>query len=194
MPKNLVIFCGAGFSAVAGLPVMSNFTDRLRDSSYLSTIDRMWDFDQIQLLCDGLGAFIGGSARNVENLASFLSMMAITQPNRTFPGSFEVNTPAKARDFVIEGMRQLISADVAGDAFAAFTNGAYKIFDLKDVELTFVTTNYDLLIEAMAARMQKHVTPTNDILDGCKQYRDHPIYQGPNVAGVRVFKLHGSIN
>src|SRR5437763_1235036 len=32
---NLVIFCGAGFSHFSGLPLMADFSDRLRASRYL---------------------------------------------------------------------------------------------------------------------------------------------------------------
>src|SRR5205809_91065 len=110
---NLVIFAGAGFGKFAGLPVMTNFSDRLRASGYLK--DRQAEFDHIQLECDALGAFIGGSARNLEQLASFLSVMKLTNPEYRFPGCIKYAAPSDALDLVMECTRRLTCCDLDGN-------------------------------------------------------------------------------
>src|SRR5258705_12774937 len=102
---NLVIFCGAGFSVCAGLPVMKEFATRLRDSDLLNEEERK-DFDSIQHECDYLGAIIGSSSRNVEQLASLLSVLELTRPEfRLRCGK----TAQQALEFIIQKMALLVN-------------------------------------------------------------------------------------
>src|SRR5258705_12165850 len=102
---NLVIFCGAGFSVCAGLPVMKEFATRLRDSDLLNEAERRV-FDSIQHECDYLGAIIGSSSRNLEQLASILAVLQLTRPDFTLRCG---KSAEEALDFIIEKMAFLVS-------------------------------------------------------------------------------------
>src|SRR5882672_11481182 len=94
LPK-LVIFCGAGFSTCANIPVMSQFASRLRSSGYL-TPEEQADFDTIQLTCESMGGLIGVSARNLEQLSSFIAILNLTRPDFRFVGATKYATPQQA--------------------------------------------------------------------------------------------------
>jgi SIR2-like domain len=189
---KLVIFCGAGFSAYAGLPLMSNFSDRLRASEVLG--DRQSDFDAIQLECDSMGAFIGGSARNVEQLASFLGILELTRPSFEFKACKAYRRPKLARELVMEGMRSLVCQPVA---HSRFVGRIRTLFDLRSqAEITFVTTNYDLLIEFAALHLSHNCTPSDPVWNAASRNVSGPqqLYSPWNASAVRLFKLHGSVN
>src|SRR5262245_42140370 len=142
---NLVIFAGAGFSAVAGLPVMANFSDRIRDSGALGG-DERHDFDQIQRECDVLGSFIGGSARNVEQLMSFVSVLDMTLPDYRFVDCKVCKTPRDALFLVTSAIGRLVAAKLPVEQ----CQWCKRLIDLHTgglANLSFVTTNYDRLIE-----------------------------------------------
>jgi hypothetical protein len=189
---HLVIFCGAGFTAPFGLPVMGNFSDRLRSAGHLG--EHQADFDAIQLQCDALGAFIGGSARNLEQLASFLSMLRITRPDFEFPGCKKYRTPAQAMKLVLECMRRMVCPELEGQSVRSATEPLFKFKDA--VKLSFITTNYDLVIEFAALSHTVRTVPTPDILGACDSITDHSsLYRAPGQTGrASIYKLHGSVN
>jgi hypothetical protein len=193
---NLVIFCGAGFSVCAGLPVMKDFAARLRDSDLLDDDERR-DFDSIQHECDYLGAIIGSSSRNLEQLASFLAVLQLTRPE------FKLRcgkTAEQALDFIVEKMALLVNPTMKVTEAAV----ARHIFSaMNAAEVSFVTTNYDVLLELAANGENKtlqtsccdRLTPTKSIVDArvntAEGYRRLHENAGKR---ANLFKLHGSVN
>ena len=94
---------------------MNNFVDRLRDANLLSAADA-YDFDRILTYCNGLGAFVGGSARNLELLASFLASLRLASPEFEIPGCKTHKTPGKALRLIVGAMHQLLYPDITTEA------------------------------------------------------------------------------
>ncbi len=113
--ERLVVFCGAGFSVGVGIPVMADFADELRKSEYLG--DDQAEFDQIQLACDSMGFFIGGSARNLEHLASFLHILSLINPDLRFKGCDRHEKPKDALRLVTRCMRPFERTSVCQGPF-----------------------------------------------------------------------------
>jgi hypothetical protein len=163
---GLVIFCGAGFSADFGIPVMGTFVDRLRDSGFLSPTDQA-EFDDIQLACDSLGLLIGNSSRNLEQLSSILAVLDITRPNFTFPGCKSHNTPADALGLVKRCIHRLVRPDLGSNDLGQLPETLRKIRE--QYNISFVTSNYDLVLE-LAGHGQgaaSPVRPTPSVLRAC---------------------------
>lgn len=195
---RLVVFCGAGFSRAANVPVMSEFGSRLRGGTYLSA-EELADFDRIQAYCNTLSATIGESAQNIEQLASFLSILERSAPEHPIPGcrrfvhAADALTLVKRCLIVLVSGRSLQQANVCG-----------TLLDLvRRFDLSLVTTNYDIVIELAAAsrRFQKAkpvvgigLTPRlrkGLMRDALSDKAFDRLYRDD---GVPLFKLHGSVN
>ncbi|HEX3357765.1 MAG TPA: SIR2 family protein [Tepidisphaeraceae bacterium] len=187
---NLVIFAGAGFSAAFKIPVMRQFSDRIRDQKILSVQDQA-EFDNIQRTCDSMGALIGSSSRNLEQLSSFLAVQNINDPGFIYPGNSRYKTPSEA----IKLIKRCIFELVLPDLTIQDVNGHAQFFDdelHKLCNVTFVTTNYDLVLEMSGLFKQKKLRPTPTVFKNDKS-PTYSIYSWDQTMPP-IFKLHGSIN
>jgi hypothetical protein len=189
---KVVIFCGAGFSAFAGIPLMSTFSDALRSRNVLGGDQE--EFDRIQLRCDSLGAFIGGSARNLEQLASILAMLEIDRPYYQFEECQRYKSPQQAMHLITFAMRKMVCPLLPAERVKEWT--APLLHLAKKADLSFVTTNYDLLLEFAAASQGLRIYPTGDIAEACiHENNESSLYfsrRGEHL--IPLYKLHGSAN
>src|SRR5258708_18549908 len=87
---------------------------------------------------------IGTSARNLEQLASFLSMLQLTHPDFEFDACRKFKSPDAAIGLVMRCIRELVKPDLKLEAVAFAT----PLFELAPrAEISFITTNYDLVLE-----------------------------------------------
>lgn len=196
--KNMVIFCGAGFSAPFGIPTMDKFVSQLRDSQILSP-DELYDFDRIQLTCDSLGALIGSSSRNLEQLSSFLSVMDITRPDFVFTDCKQYRTPKEAISLVKRCIWHTVRPTMPSKELKSVDQKFRAL--LQHFNISFVTTNYDLVIElaGIQENCQGWVRPTEMVRNHCfkaAQRPDRPVtwLYATSEQMPAIFKLHGSSN
>ncbi|HYE62996.1 MAG TPA: SIR2 family protein [Phycisphaerales bacterium] len=202
--KRVVAFCGAGLSVRDGYPAMSSFNGYLRSSGLLSN-DELRAFDAIQAHCTDISALVGGSARNIEQLASLLELMRLSKPTLTFPGAGHYATPAAALALVRKAIALVYSPN-----HREMNSGVGPLLSNvleHDNELTVITTNYDLNVEAAAAANEIAVRMTPTVVAACvhpkreQEPRLGSLYSGKlghnrNLAGrqLTLLKLHGSVN
>lgn len=189
--RNLVIFLGAGFSAAFGIPVMRAFSDRIRDQRFLSASDQR-EFDNIQLTCDNMGALIGSSSRNLEQLSSFLAVQNINDPDFQYTGNNKYKTPAEALRLVKRCIYELVKPNLSAHEIKQHTPFFEDELHQK-FNVSFVTTNYDLVLEISGVHRGRQVKPTAAVLEGNSEGRGQSIY-AQNDAPPYIFKLHGSVN
>lgn len=191
-PKNkLVVFVGAGFSAPFGIPVMSAFSDKLRDEKFLSAPEQR-EFDNIQLTCDQMGALVGSSSRNLEQLSSFLAVQHINDPEFRYLNNEKYRTPQDALELVTKCVYHLVKPRLTTDDVA----GKVQLFDdalFDGNQVTFVTTNYDLVLELIGLQRNKRLLPTPLVRQFSNSNDFGSIYSFDDDA-PRLFKLHGSVN
>ena len=208
-PK-LVIFCGAGFSAPRGIPTMERFSTWLRESEFC-TKDEQADLDIIHERCRALTSVIGESIRNIEQLASFLSMLSFVYPEFTFDRCRVLVTPAEAIAFITKCIAYAFGHPMLRSKDARISTEALRSI-VKDASVTFVTTNYDLHIEyamiglgrppiAGLGRFQKSnggafvhgsTAPLYDprswkVSEGSGDHDEDEL-------SIKLFKLHGSVS
>jgi len=159
MPKpKLVIFCGAGFSTTAGIPVMSEFTNKLRASEFLG--ENQAEFDRLLLQCEAMGMLIGANTRNLEQLSSFLSVLNLTRPDFEFNNCPQFGKPSEAIKLIDRCIRRLVRYDLNIQQLGE----AVSIFDAAHfADLSFVTTNYDVVLELAGWAARRRMRPTDDI-------------------------------
>ncbi|GJQ29738.1 MAG: hypothetical protein HBSAPP03_16220 [Phycisphaerae bacterium] len=213
---NVVVFCGAGFSAIPdiGIPTMDGFSDSLRRSRFL-TIDEQKELDHVQETCNALAAVIGASARNVEQLCSFLSLLRVARPAFRFDGNTTLKTPSDAETKLRECMAFVFGKPhLAGGS----TNTTYSrlIVPCAEANLTFITTNYDLHLEMTAAKSgwkirgahqslhpRGYLSPepspntvevyTHDSWSEADRSKYGVAEKADDAPSFRLFKLHGSV-
>lgn len=201
--RRVVAFCGAGVSADDGYPVMSAFNGHLRTSGLLSKEEQA-AFDVIQAHCTDTSAMLGGSAQNIEQLASLLELMKLSRPQLRIERAGKYETPAAALDLVKKAIALVYSPR---DEY--FQSGACNLIrSLTDADdLDIITTNYDLNIEAGASSLSIPVEMTPGIQNACvrKVYDDNAMggrmYTSDFMRNnqyinrrLRLIKLHGSVN
>jgi hypothetical protein len=185
-----VIFVGAGFSAAFGIPVMRAFSDKLRDQKFLSAPDQR-EFDNIQLTCDNMGALIGSSSRNLEQLSSFLAVQKINDPDFVYAGNDRYKNPEDALRLVKRCIFQLVKPNLTANDIKQkqlFDDEIHSQFDV-----SFVTTNYDLVLEISGAMTNKWLKPTKAVQEANNEGQGMSLYSR-NDALPKLFKLHGSMN
>lgn len=190
--ERLVVFCGAGFSVDVGIPVMADFADELRKSEYLG--DDQAEFDQIQLACDSLGFFIGGSARNLEHLASFLHILSLINPDLKFKGCDLYATPQDAFRLVTRCIRYLSKPQLDSETIKRSDRFLQSVYE---VDLSVITTNYDLHLELTGYRNDRKARPTDGVLSAClttQSEKRASVYAHNDERSFDLFKLHGSVN
>lgn len=195
-PK-LVLFLGAGFSRCVGIPTMDRFADGLRQSGFLGP-EETKDFDHIQAVCNELAAVSGASARNLEQLCSFMSALQLLRPDFKFEGCSKAMQTPKA---VLEKLTQCIAfmarPDLRGESVGSATD---LLNAVSGYDVSCITTNYDLHVELAALRLGKSVfaARTNILPGGGRVPEQHnhaePLYASTDQDRIRLFKLHGSVN
>lgn len=215
---NVVVFCGAGFSAIPdiGIPTMDGFSDALRRSRFL-TVDEQKELDHVQETCNALAAVIGASARNVEQLCSFLSLLRVARPTFRFEGNTRLKTPSDAETKLRECMAFVFGKPhLFGGSTAHVRSLLLEPCGKADANLTFITTNYDLHLEMAAAKhgwkirgAHQHLHPrgflTPEPESGKVEIFTHDSWSDADRSNYRVaeiaedgpsfqlFKLHGSV-
>jgi hypothetical protein len=200
MKKRVVAFCGAGLSVGAGIPAMASFGDRLRHSSALDAVD-LADFDHIQANCNDLAAVVGASARNLEQLTSFISVLRLSRPAFQFEKCQRSRTLDAAMALVLRAIHGVYSP-----AFNEYRQNAHSLcFLCHEHDLTVITTNYDLNIEISAAQHHFRIAMVDSLHAACASATapdaEVPsIYDTPSWSKIksmpflRLLKLHGSVN
>lgn len=203
--ENLVIFCGAGFSAPIGIPTMNRFGEELRKSGFLSPEEQA-DLDHVQEVCDSLASTIGASARNLEQLSSFLSILELARPDFQFAACREgMKRPHEVTAKILQCISFMVRPDLHSSEIATFSEHDYAdkqdaplLVDLLcDANVSFVTTNYDVHIELAIANRGKRVrVPDRELPWKTEHFRagcQLPMYSD-DVNAIPVFKLHGSVH
>jgi hypothetical protein len=205
--KRLVAFCGAGFSASVGYPLMNSFASYLRHSDLL-TPDEIADFDHVQAVCNDIAAVTGGTARNIEQLMSLLDLLSLTQPEYRFKSTNHIKTPSDATNLLRRALYGVYSPPREPR-----TDTAWPLISLSsEYDLTVITTNYDLHIEGGAAAQYQQIEVSPNISAGerykgisigideenrCSIYKAPPPVSHsnyPQPAAFSLYKLHGSVN
>lgn len=191
--ERLVVFCGAGFSKCAGIPLMDEFADALRDGDHLNADERQ-EFDAIQRTCNELGSYIQESARNLEHLASFLDVLQMSNPTFVLEGCKKYRTPELASAFVKECIRHVTHPSLT--SYQA--QYAARLCQLATtVHLSVITTNYDVHLElgCLGLAPKVRACPTQSILDACTPVgSSDALYWTDPDKSFDIFKLHGSVN
>jgi hypothetical protein len=208
--KKLVCFCGAGFSVPSGLPSMATFSHAVRKCATLSEDDRH-DFNAVQVACSTLTAMSDASSRNLEDLASLLSVLELSQPDFKFPDSKCVKTPRDAIDLLARCIQE--TCHPRSHKYVTVANHLLNLCKTSELlELWIVTTNYDLSIEIAAAKNNIKVQLSDIITNACRHQEKSSMSHGTtasiyasqlseNLSGVMAIdgechlrKLHGSVN
>lgn len=144
-PKKIVIFAGAGFSVPVGIPAMNSFVDVLRDKHL--TPKEVRQFDAIMKDCAARASLIDANVRNLEILASFVSMVRFSSPDYRFGHDDDSLSAAEAEEF----LRDIVSRVAGIDLDSSKLNGCRqlmeKVASWDDIRFTLITTNYDLHFE-----------------------------------------------
>lgn len=196
---NVVVFCGAGFSASLGLPTMANFNAAIERSRTL-TDDQKADYFEIVRRCSSTGLVAGVTSRNLEDLVSILEVLKITNP--------ELPLGVKGRlkpDDALSLVRICIVHACHPGTHGFSNNCAALITDLaqRSESVAIITTNYDLNIEIGAAWHGVRLTPAGFPQTQWRSQASqvHSLFDAPPVSGlvvrktpVALCKLHGSVN
>lgn len=193
--QKLVIFIGAGASKCIGMPLMREFADAIRDAGVFDKNDQA-HFDQIALECDRMLALIGGSARNIEQLASVIKALEWTKPDFKFSAGGDWETPAGCYRQLVRAINAVVDKPVP----LAQLEPMKKLLQQAQVaETTIITTNYDLHIEFAAADSEIPIYLPFNREEGYVRNYDpaftvRKTYSNDKSAAVKLCKLHGSIN
>ncbi len=213
--SKLVLFCGAGASASAGMPLMKFFDQAVRTCAALNAKARQ-QFDDIVRYCRPISSLAGCSARNFEDLASLLEVLSLSQPSLRIPLAGEdLSIPQ-----VIKLLRDIVATvyypESSAPFHAAFERNAWLA---NRYDLSVITTNYDLCIESSSALRCIEVISTEsvsrgiaklpqDVLgvahvggmvayslyDNCLVKSGRSVSQMHSRRSLRLYKLHGSVN
>lgn len=193
--QRLVVFCGAGVSVDLGIPMMNQFGDALRDRQLLQSDDQI-EFDRIQDHCNKMAALLGTSARNLEQMASFLAVLDAAHPKEPIRGCKRYKTPLSALRFVTECISSLTLPPVDNVRLGAMKSllGLSSKF-----HLSIVTTNYDVHVELAAAKnpydsMDIGIVTTPSVRQLADGRSRNSLYFSRAAENVPLFKLHGSSN
>lgn len=170
---------------------MAKFVDFVRDKRLLSA-DEQREFDNIQIDCGHIATSIGGTTRNLEHLASFLATLKIVRPEHRFGGNTVYQTPESALDLVVRCICKLASPQIDENQVGKLASLMTECHN-KDVDLSIVTTNYDLHAEYAAIRQGIKINPGESILLKRKYNAQYSVYS-KDPSAIPLVKLHGSVN
>lgn len=185
--SKIAVFLGAGASAELGLPLMNTFCDAVRDSDIPA--DEIHDFDAVHNYCNRLAALIGQSARNLENLMSFLSLLEIASPSINIDHCKIYKTPEEALNFVISLICERVMPDIQ---IHKLSKMAALLAELSKHRAVIITTNYDMHVELTCYRHRLPIAFSESVNN---TYRRAPLGEAIHAeAPLSLYKLHGSAN
>jgi hypothetical protein len=188
----LALFLGAGFSKPLGFPTMNEFFSAVADSRRVSTEEKNF-LSGLILQARRANSFLESSPTNLEDVLSFAVM-----GDRLRLSAKENADPSETLLRIL----QKVYADVPDldsywDKLAVLeTFLGFGPAEVQKHRLTFVTTNYDLNIEAALYRTGPRASLPFDfdqVDDIVIPSASHELYGRPGSA-VPVYKLHGSVN
>lgn len=180
---------------------MLSFSHAVRTCDLLDEKEKR-DFERIQVACSAMTAMTGASSRNLEDIASLLSVLKLSQPGFRFAECSHYKTPEQALDLVDICIRSV---------FAPANHGYSQRSELllshvaSQSNLSIVTTNYDMHVELGAAHLGATVRTapwvSKCLETGKTSHNLCSIYKStyiPNSESTKwsfeLFKLHGSVN
>jgi hypothetical protein len=185
---KVVLFLGAGFSRAFGYPVMSEFFE-FADANIRISQEQKKFLSDLRIQARQANAFLESSPTNLEDILSFSEMEDRISLNedQNFSNSQQVKRVIQRvfTDFNL--------IDPNWNTFDSLKRILpFKSENMRDINLSIITTNYDLSIECAlnrfgskaklnfkAERERSNVRMVDDL------YHD---------SGIPLFKLHGSVN
>lgn len=185
---NITLFLGAGFSAAFGLPTMKEFLRYAQDSAKLSEDDKKL-IDELRLHARRANSFLQSSPTNLEDILSF----ALMAERLRLPPLDSGQTASRLRSILQRVFGSVASVDTYWKKLGNFQR--FLGFDLHEAhhQITLVTTNYDLNAECALHRMRlgANLGFEYEVASDGKHSVTSQLYAK---SGVRLLKLHGSIN
>lgn len=146
-------------------------------------------------------AMTGASSRNLEDLASLLSVLSLSNPYFTFSDSYEFKRPNQAIELLAECVRKVFSPE-SNDYTTAAVPMLQRMTEQSNLHV--ITTNYDMTIEIASMLLGLRVDVSNDILNA-RLMQEHgrdidiacmynSIGSSSDIISFRLNKLHGSLN
>lgn len=185
---------------------MDRFLDRLRDSEYL-TPDEQREFDIIYRECASLAGMIGERARNLESIASFLSVLQLTRPDYRFADCTLYASPTNALRLLERAIRFVAKPDMTSRQADRARTLLQTLHSSTSPPPTIITTNYDIHVELAACSRFEQIAPVPQcrlspslykhilISDPLIRFGTPRLYAEPSDATAPLLlKLHGSIN
>ena len=189
MPRNVVLFLGAGFSAPLGLPVMNSFLAFADSSKRLESRHR--DFlGRLLLQSRRANSFLESSPTNLEDMLSFAEMadrLGLADPLPDGESQSDCLRHIIRRVYttvpdVDDFWNQLPTFDsLLGSSIRDFQG-----------QLQIVTTNYDINAECILQRAGRGIDLGFAFERPLLENRAAAGFCGGQ--GTKLFKLHGSVN
>lgn|GEM_PF-1928360 len=204
-PERIVVFVGAGFSVAAGVPVMTNYLDVLRDNHL--TPKEVRYLDAIVRDCSSRASLIQGNVRNLEVLASFLSMIHLATPGHRFRTSKNEELAASEAIALFTEFVGRVAGNSCDSQHLQNQSSLIGLLATDEArEATFITTNYDTVLELLGTwtfpnrprgglrlpddgSVVVHSAPISRITGETAMISQEAGFQHP-----LLLKLHGSVN
>lgn len=186
---NIVAFCGAGFSAPFGMPVMNSFLNDARKNPKI-TQKEIEFLDDLRLKARRANAFLESSPNNFEDMLTFAQM----EDDLQIDSVERVNCV----DTVIKIIQKIYTYTNPTDLkeywpkYNSFKEFWGDALNSKKYNISFITTNYDLNIECAlySSRERANINfsyePANN--------NDNRKINMYSTNGKSLYKLHGSVN
>ncbi len=206
-PEKIVIFAGAGLSVPAGIPAMNSFVDKLRDEHLNPKEVRQ--LDAIMRDCASRASLIDSNVRNLEVLASFVSMVKFSNPNYIFGKGDDQLTTEEAEEFLLHAVNKVtgVVLNTSGPGITLCTELIRFLTGESHLQSTFITTNYDMHIEMASAFTYKNGSGVKLSLPEGTIVHENSLEEKNGYAKLiaaekelgdynqpRLLKLHGSVN
>jgi len=182
---------------------MNNFVDTLRDHHLrLEEIDLL---DAIMRDCGVRAGLITANVRNLEVLASYVSMLKFSYPNHIFTGDDTSATPAEAEEFLSDAITRVTGTKFGTDRVSN-SRSLLNFLSSNEVRSTIITTNYDMHFELAACRPTDKSRKNAGLRisdHGClsvqsekveDRFGNATIYATEDSSRPLLLKLHGSVN
>ena len=208
-----VYILGAGYSAAAGLPLMSNFLQKMREfRSGLDASDpRSAPIDAVLRMNLEAGKAARRINLDLDNIEVLLSLSASSdpiKPDKTLsPYLLPINIIAKAISATLEHYQDRYRSDSNAESINA-ADRSYGLYDYMALVMagklgklasntkqrnTIITFNYDTLVEqSLEAHNIQYTYGLH--LRNAKHLSGHVAEDLADDGIVRILKLHGSIN
>lgn len=184
---KLVVFAGAGFSVPFGLPTMDAFLGFADASTRLDREDKEL-LGLLILEARRANSFLESSPTNLEDILSFSEM-----GERLALSPREENRSDRLRRIVQRVFTTAVAPEQYWSRYASVQRLLGKKPHDSDVDVSFITTNYDLNIEAACAHAGWYSDPGFEIQRG--EIGSVSVDQGMyHPRAVPLYKLHGSVN